>query len=65
MSSSAFNETDSGEIERAIIDRALEILGVGSQPNQKQTNINKTDSNAGAGNTIDDLLESNEKNKKD
>ena len=59
MSSSAFNETDSGEIERAIIDRALEILGVGSQPNQNQTNINQTDSDASAGNTIDDLLESN------
>jgi len=63
MSSSSFNETDSGEIERAIIDRALEILGVGSQPNQNQTNINQTDSDASAGNTIDDLLEGNKDKK--
>jgi hypothetical protein len=64
MSSSAFNETDEGEIERAIIDRALELLrGQQKQPNQNQTNINQTDSDASAGNTIDDLLEGNKDKK--
>jgi ABC-type transporter Mla MlaB component len=65
MSSSAFNETDEGEIERAIIDRALELLKAEQkQLNTNQTNVKQTDSDAGAGNTIDNLLESN-KNKKE
>ena len=60
MSSSAFNETDEGEIERAIIDRALELLrGQQKQPNQKQTNINQTDSDASAGDSIDKLINEN------
>ena len=48
------------EIERAIIDRALELLrGQQKQPNQQQTNINQTDSDESAGDSIDKLINEN------
>ena len=67
MSSSAFNETDEGEIERAIIDTALQILEAQKKkPNQNQTNIKQTDSSKSATNTVDNLLaDEDNKNKKD
>ena len=65
----ALKRVSKAQVEAAILGRAQEILTAGGRLSRvtgtKQSSIQETDSDASAGNTIDDLLESNEKNKKE